>query len=127
MNYLYLSITAIVILLTAFVIVRSIKDSGDNPFLMIGFVIGAFASMILSLLSFIAPTGIDVVTNTTEFRVETTEYRIIVAAAGQERTYTGAYYVKNFAKIKSVEVTTRYNAWGINLPNETNITPIFEK
>lgn len=79
----------------------------------LGFATGMLGILLL-ILSFLAPFGTTVVTEP-NYRLEQTQYRVIVKTDDFEQTFEDAYSVLNAGKIEKVRLVQKHNAWGIAL------------
>ena len=113
------------VLLTAvgLFIVSKDEDSVGFAIFTTGF-IGAVACLVFSL---VAQQGEPLVTDTKNFRIEKTPYRVIITAMGRECVYTDAYTVANADKIVGMCQKMPLNAWGVGMTCFTIIEPIFDE
>lgn len=117
----------ILVLLTVVAIfgIRHALDTGSD-FTAVLSALCAAAAFILLLLSFVAPLGTTVIEDTTQFRVEKTEYRVILNAFGQEQVFKDAYTVLNAGKATKARRINKHNVWGISLDNQRTLELIFD-
>ena len=133
MNTTFLLIELFVLLATiggVAIIVQANEVSANHAFGLTGAIVGSIASVVLLVYGLRGNGGSPIVTETTEFSVERTPYRIVVSAFDQETTFKDAYSVANAEHITTVIRTVKRNAWGIELasaPHQPTISPVFGK
>lgn len=90
------------------------------------FLVGTFGFVISVAVSFCQPLGPDTITDSTAFSVEHTPYRVIVNPVElHERTWTDAYTVSRWDRIKAIRITTPHNMWGVELTNQRSFALVF--
>ncbi len=110
MNTTYLLITLAICLITAFGWYMVHRHGQYSDWAIFAFVTSIVSGIMLMLSLF--GCGITKVVFSPPARIESTPYRVIVVAFGQESVFTDAYTVANVDRIAQVRQTTQRNAWG---------------
>lgn len=121
-----ISIPLTISVISFFIFLVSLWHLDDYPEAAVwGLSFGIVVSIMALAFTFSIPHGASTTTDTSNFRLEKTPYRVIVTAFDKETVFTDAYTVAKADQVKAVRKSISKNVWGVELDSETTIKLVF--